>query len=125
MEKIKAKIEEAMIYKISDLWARKPKMLKFNDTDAIVVTLRTEDGSVMRETFYFCLKPDGTFNVQTISKDGSHVRRLRLANFLKHYGMTDDVRHYNLKENIDQWKGKEVLLAKSKDTHYIYVPMRS
>ena len=119
---IKATIEEAKIYKISKLWRKKPRGLKFNDTDALVVTMKTEDGRILRETFYFCLKPDGTFNVQTVSKDNSHLRRLRLAKFLKYYRFTDDVKHYNLMQNVGEWKGKEVQITESKDSPLIYVP---
>lgn len=122
MEKISATIEDAKIYKISDLWKRKPRGLKFNDTDAIVVTLKTSDGGIMKETFYFCLKPDGTFNVDTVSKDSSHVRRLRLASFLKHYKITDNMDEYNLKEGVEKWKGGQVTVIKSGDSGFIYVP---
>lgn len=122
MEKNSATIVEAKIYKISELWTRKPRGLKFNDTDAIVLTLKTKDGNTLKETFYFCLKPDGTFNVSTVSKDGSHVRRLRLASFLKHYKITDDVDEYNLKEGIEKWKGKQVTVIKADDQNFVYVP---
>lgn len=122
MEKISATIQDAKIYKISDLWSRKPKGLKFNDTDAIVITLKTPDGHTVKETFYFCLKPDGTFNVNTVSKDGSHVRRLRLASFLKHYKITDNVDEYNLKEGVKKWKGKQVTVIKADDSCFTYVP---
>lgn len=119
---IKATIDDAKIYRISKLWRRKPHGLKFNETEAIVVTMRTEDGRTPRETFYLCLKPDGTFNVQTVSKDSGHLRRLRLAKFLKHYHFTDDVKHYNLKQNIGEWKGREVQIIESEGSTQIYVP---
>ena len=122
LEKIGATIQDAKIYKISDLWRRKPRGLKFNDTDAIVVTLRAQDGSTMKETFYFCLKPDGTFNVNTVSKDSSQARRRRLASFLKHYKITGNVDEYNLKEEINKWKGIEVAVVKVGDSGFIYVP---
>ncbi|MCW3988036.1 MAG: hypothetical protein NWE87_06940, partial [Candidatus Bathyarchaeota archaeon] len=119
-------IEDAKIRKITQLWTKKPRGLNFNDTDALIIDLKTEDGRKIRETFYFCLKPDGSFNVGTISRDGSHLRRLKLANFLKHYGMTEDVKKYNIKEDVDQWKGREVMLTKSRgvfqDKPIIYVP---
>jgi len=123
LEKASAIIMDAKIYKISDLWSRKPRGLKFNDTDAIVVTLKTKDGSTIKETFYFCLKPDGTFNVNTVSKDSSHVRRQRLARFLKHYKIADNVDEYNLKEGIEKWKGKQVTVAKANHESSIYVPV--
>jgi hypothetical protein len=122
LEKTSATIQDAKIYKISDLWSRKPRGLQFNDTDAVVVTLKTQDERTMKETFYFCLKPDGTFNVNTVSKDGSHARRQRLARFLKHYKLTANVDEYNLKEEISKWKGIEVAVVKVGDSGFIYVP---
>jgi len=122
LEKVSVTIQDAKIYKISDLWRRKPRGLKFNDTDALVITLRAQDGSTIKETFYFCLKPDGTFNVNTVSKDNSGARRRRLASFLKHYKIADNVEEYNLKEGIKQWKGIEVSVLKVGDSGFIYVP---
>lgn len=122
MEKISATIEDAKIYKISDLWKRRPRGLKFNDTDALIVTLKTSDGDIIKETFYFCLKPDGTFNVDTVSKDSSHARRLRLARFLKHYKIKDNVREYNLKKEVENLRGKEVTVMKCDSYGFIYVP---
>lgn len=122
MEKIKAVIEDASIHKISALWRKKPKGLHFNDTDALIVTAKTDDGRMVKETFYFCLKPDGTFNVDTVSRDGSRGRRARLAAFLKHYKMTDAVRGYNVKEGIKKWKGMNVEVVPHKDRDYIHIP---
>lgn len=122
LEKVSATIQEAKIYKISDLWSRKPRGLKFNDTDALVITLRAQDGSTIKETFYFCLKPDGTFNVNTVSKDSSRARRQRLASFLKHYKITGNVDEYNLKEGVKKWKGIQVTAIKAGDSSSICVP---
>jgi hypothetical protein len=122
LEKISATIEDSKIYKISDLWKRKPRGLKFNDTDALIVTLKTSDGDIIKETFYFCLKPDGTFNVDTVSKDSSHARRLRLARFLKHYKIKDNVREYNLKKEVENLRGKEITVMKYDSYGFIYVP---
>jgi hypothetical protein len=122
LENLSATIQDANIYKISDLWRRKPRGLKFNDTDALIITLRAQDGSIIKETFYFCLKPDGTFNVNTLSKDSGCARRRRLASFLKHYKITDNVEEYNLKEGIKRWKGIEVTVIKIRNSGYIYVP---
>ena len=122
MKRVSATIQDAKIYKISDLWSKKPRELKFNDTDALIVTLRAQDGSTIKETFYFCLKPDGTFNVDTVSKDGGHVRRQRLASFLKHYKVTGNVDEYNLKEGVKKWKGIQVAAIKVGDSGSICVP---
>jgi len=121
LKKVSAIIQDANICKISDLWRKKPRGLQFNDTDALVITLIMPDGSTMKEAFYFCLKPDGTFNVNTISRDGSQARRRRLASFLKHYKITDNIDEYNLKEGIKQWKGMQVDVIKVDDSGFIYV----
>ena len=122
MKTINATIQDAKIYKISDLWRRKPRGIKFNDTDALVITLRAQDGSTIKEAFYFCLKPDGTFNVNTVSRGSSQVRRRRLASFLKHYKITGNVDEYDLKEGIKRWKGIQVAAIKVDDSGFIYVP---
>jgi len=119
---VSAKIVDAKICKISDIWRRKPKGLKFNDTDALIVTLKTEYGHIISETFYFCLKPDGTFDVDTVSKDSSRARRLMLARFLRHYKITDNVSEYNLKKGVENWRGKRVTVMKSDDFSFIYIP---
>jgi hypothetical protein len=122
LKTINATIQDAKICRISDLWRRKPQGLKFNDTEALVITLRAQDGSIIKETFYFCLKPDGTFNANTVSKDSGGTRRRRLASFLKHYKIADNVEEYNLKEGIKQWKGMEVSVLKVGDSGFIYAP---
>lgn len=121
-EKVEAVIEDAKIQKISDLWARKPRGLQFNDTDALIVTAKTKAGKTINETFYFCLKPDGTFNIGTVSKDGSHLRRQRLGDFLTHYGLAKEVKGYNIKEEVEKWKGKKIEVVLYKDNGYIYIP---
>ena len=83
----KAVIEEASLHKIGDLFPKKPPGLKINETEAIVVTAKTEDGTRVTRTFYFCLKPDGTFYEDSIAKDGSRARRHRLASFIRYYNI--------------------------------------
>ncbi len=121
MEKVKAIIKDAKLCKISDLWKKKPRGLHFNDTDALIITAKTPNGKKIKETFYFCLKPDGTFNVDTITKDGSHARREKLATFLKHYKFTNDIKRYNLAEGVKEWKGKKIEVIPYKDSGYIHV----
>lgn len=122
MEKVRAVIEEASLHKIYDLFSSKPGGLKFNDTDAIVVTAKTEDGKKITRTFYFCLKPDGTFDEKTIAMDGSRARRQRLASFLKYYGIAGNVRGYNIKERIGEWRGKTIEVLLSEKEASIYIP---
>lgn len=122
MEKINAVIEDASLHDIYDLFNKKPKQLKFNDTDAIVVKMRAENGERITKTFYFCLKPNGTFERETISRDGSRTRRHRLASFIKYYGIADNVEKYNIRERIDEWRGKNVELLLGKKEVDIYIP---
>lgn len=119
---IKATIENAGVYKISELFARKPKHLKMTDTDAVVVTAKTPDGKKVTKTFYFCLKPDGTFNVNTVGKDGSSARRRRLAAFLKYYKLAEDVKGYNIKEKVGEWKGKTIEVVPDEKGPIIFIP---
>ncbi len=122
MENVRAVIEEASLHKIYDLFSRKPGGLKFSDTDAIIVTAKTEDGKKITRTFYLCLKPDGTFDVKTVARDGSGARRQRLASFLTYYGITDNVKGYNIKERIGEWKGKSIEVLPSEKDASIYIP---
>jgi len=122
MEKARAVIEEASLHKIYDLFSRKPGGLRFNDTDAIVVTAKTEDGNKITTTFYFCLKPDGTFDVETTSRDGGRARRHRLASFLRYYRLAENVKEYNIKERIGEWKGKNIEVLPSEKDGSIYIP---
>ncbi len=123
MDKVKAVIEDAGVYKISDLFTKKPYGLKINETDAIVVTAKTKGGDrVVTRTFYFCLKPDGTFNEECIARNGSRARRHRLASFLRHYKIAEDVDSYNIKERIGEWVGVPVEVVPIEEDGIIYVP---
>ncbi len=122
MEKVRAVIEEASFHKIYDMFSRKPGGLKFSDTDAIVVTAKTEDGKKITRTFYFCLKPDGTFDEKTIARDGSRARRQRLASFLRYYRLAENVKGYNIKERIGEWKGRTIEVLPSEKDGSIYIP---
>lgn len=120
-KRIKAKIEEAKIYDIYDLLKHKPKGLGFEDTDAIVVTAKTQDGKKITETFYVCIKPDGTLATNPISKH-SRFRREKLNRFLKHYKITEKIKDYKITEEIEKWRGVEVEVVPYKDAGYIYIP---
>lgn len=109
-------IKDVKIYDVFDLWKRKPKRLAFNDTDVIIVTAKAGD-KVIRETFFTCIKPDGTFNLNTPNRI-SHARREKLARFLRYYFKVKDPEEYNLKTKIKEWKGKKVDLEKD----YIFIP---
>jgi len=122
MDKTMAVIEDASIHRIYDLFRRKPSGLKFNDTDALVVTAREDDGGIVSRTFYFCLKPDGTFSREPLNGAGTMGRRRRLAAFLKYYGLAEDVSRYNLREGVGNWKGRTVEVVKLKRSSVIYIP---
>ena len=121
MEKNNAVIEDAKIYKVFDLWKRKPKCLTFNDTDAIVVIAKAKGGEKVKETFFTCLKADGTFSLDTPNHI-ARARRERLAKFLTYYKLTDSPEDYNLVDNISKWKDKKVKIVKDGGEHYIYIP---
>ena len=110
-----AVIKQAKLYDVFDIFNRKPRQLAFNDTDAVVVTAARE-GKEFRETFYTCIKGDGTFSLKTPKKT-SHAKRQKLANFIKYYFKADP-EEYNLKEKIKDWPGKKVEL----ENDYIFVP---
>lgn len=102
-----AEIVDASIHRVFDLWRKKPQGLSFTDTDAIIVTAKTSDGDILRETFYTCIKPDGTINMKSLSH-ASQAKRKRLADFLIHNKITGSMEGYNVRERISEWKGKRV-----------------
>jgi len=120
LEKKNAVIVEAKIYKVFDLWKRKPKCLTFNDTDVIIVTAEAKGGEKIRETFFTCLKADGTFSLKTPNQIAKS-RREKLAKFLTYYKFTDSPEDYNLVNNISKWKNKEVKIVRDKGENYIFI----
>ncbi|GAI16068.1 unnamed protein product, partial [marine sediment metagenome] len=40
----------------------------------------------------------------------------------KHYFKIKEPENYNLKENIKNWAGKQVEIAKSDEINYIFIP---
>jgi len=71
--------------KDSDIFPKKPPGLRFNETDVLVVIAKTNDGKRIGATFYFSLKPDGTFEEAILGKDAAKARRHNLASFLRYY----------------------------------------
>jgi hypothetical protein len=119
---MKAVVEEAVVCKISDLFRRKPPGLGFNETDALVIKARLEDGRQIGATFYFSLKPDGTFEEEPMGRNAIKARRHKLACFLRYYGMTDEVDKYILKDRISEFKGGNVEVIPIKGELSIYIP---
>lgn len=122
METMKAVVEEAEVYKISELFRRKPPGLGFNETDALVIRARLEDGRQIGATFFFSLKPDGTFEEEPMGRIAIKARRHKLASFLRYYGMTDEIDKYKLKDRISEFKGGNVEVIPIKGELSIYIP---
>ena len=122
METLKAVVEEADVCKISDLFSRKLPGLGFNETDALVIKARLEDGRQIGATFYFSLKPDGTFEEEPMGRNAIKARRHKLASFLRYYGMTDEVDKYKLKDRISEFKGGNVEVISINGELSIYIP---
>ncbi len=106
---VKAEITGARIVDVFDIWAKKPQGLAFGDTDAIVVAMKLPDGTTVEETFYVCIKADGTFDPRSISRR-SMAQRSKFRRFLEKYivGEKGDIRHYNVAAEIKNWKGRGV-----------------
>jgi len=119
MEKISAEIEDAQIQSVYDIWGSKPPGLRFCDTDVLTITAKTDEGEEVKDTFFFSLKANGTFAVNTAHRI-SRLRRKRLAEFLRHYDITENVEKYNIKKGIAEWVGKRIDVVKS-DGRYIFV----
>ena len=122
MQPITAVVEEAEVYKISQLFPKKPPGLAFNETDALVIKARMQDGRQVGATFYFCLKPDGTFEEEALGRDAVKARRHKLASFLRYYKLADEVDKYNLKERIHELKGGNVEVIPIRGELSIYIP---
>jgi hypothetical protein len=122
METMKAVVEEADVCKISELFRRKPPGLGFNETDALVIKARLEDGRQIGATFYFSLKPDGTFEEEPMGRNAIKARRHKLASFLRYYGMTDEIDKYKLKDRISEFKGGNVEVIPINGELSIYIP---
>lgn len=120
MDRIGAVIQDAEISSVSEIFSKRPKGLRINETEALVVRARTDDGRIAARTFYLCMKPDGTMDLDTIASGVSRTRRRRLASFLKYYGLINRERRYNLREAVKGWHGKRV--EAMKDCDLIFVP---
>ncbi len=122
MTSLTAVVTEAEIYKISDIFRRKPPGLAFNETDALIVKARMDDGRQVGATFYFSLKPDGTFEEEALGRDAVKARRHKLASFLRYYHLTDNVDKYKLNEGIKNFKGVNLEIIPIKGGLSIYIP---
>lgn len=120
MDRVGAIIQYAEIARIGEIFPRRPRGLRINETEALIVRARTNDGRIAARTFYLCLKPDGTMDLDTIASGISRSRRRRLASFLKYYGLLNKEERYNLREAVKGWLGKHVEAMRECDL--IFVP---
>lgn len=119
---ISAVVEVAKVQKISDIFSKKPPGLRFNETDVLVVIAKTNDGKQIGATFYFSLKPDGTFEEEILGKDAAKARRHNLVSFLRYYRLTDEIDGYNLKERVTELVGRVVEIVPVQGNLAIYFP---
>ncbi|MEK6938045.1 MAG: hypothetical protein AABX04_03295 [Nanoarchaeota archaeon] len=102
---MKAIIQNATLRRIDDIWKKhKPQGLGFSDNDVVIVKLKTADGKTFEEDFYCRLKGDGTVG-HSITK-ASEKRQRNILNFIRKYISKEE--KYNVRENINKWKGREV-----------------
>lgn len=115
---MKAKIQNIRLMRINQIWKKhKPQGLGFSDNDAIVVDLETADGKKFTQTFYCRLKGDGTLG-HSITRT-SEKRQIELQNFIMRYISKEE--NYNIRDNINGWKGKEVEVEKINDGFIIKI----
>ena len=113
---MKAIIQKAELRRIYAVWKKhKPQGLGFSDTDVVMLTLKTEAGQEFSEDFYCRLKGDGTIG-RSMTR-ASEKRQQNLRNFVREYISKE--RNYNVRENIDRWKGKEVEIEKLNESYTI------
>lgn len=95
--------------RIDQIWKKhKPQGLGFSDNDVIIINLKTNDDIAFNQNFYCRLKADGTIG-HSITKT-SEKRQKELQNFIKKYiNKSED---YNIRNNFEAWKGKEVEVEK-------------
>jgi hypothetical protein len=122
LKTVKATIDGAAIKDVFQVFRRKPHGVRFNETDVVTVSARTDEGHRVISSFYLCLKPDGTFDEKTLPGGTSGHRRHQLISFLRYYGFTKNIKGYNLKEEVPGWSGKAIEIVPGKGGGAIYIP---
>ncbi len=113
---MKAIIQNAKIRHIDAIWKKhKPQGLGFSDTDAVILQVKTENGHVFSQDFYCRLKADGTLG-HSITH-ASEKRQNELRKFIEKYFSKD--KKYNIRNEIDKWKGKEVFVEEMNESYSI------
>jgi hypothetical protein len=120
VDRVGAVIQDVEIASVGEIFSRRPRGLRINETEALIVRAMTDDGRIAARAFYLCLKPDGTVDLDTIASGRSRARRRRLASFLKYYGLINREGRYNLREAVKGWHGKQVEALR--DCDLIFVP---
>ncbi|MEK6869530.1 MAG: hypothetical protein AABX74_04825 [Nanoarchaeota archaeon] len=102
---MEATIKDVKLMRIDKIFKKhKPQGLGFSDNDVIVINLKTNDGNAFSQNFYCRLKADGSLG-HSITKR-SERRQKELQIFIRKYISKDA--GYNIRDNINTWKGKEV-----------------
>lgn len=115
MERGSAEIEDAKVcLQNKRAMAEEPPDVAFADTEAVIVTAKTDDGRIIRETFYLRLNADGSLSTAAIDKRNRR-RQLRFARFLDRY-IIKEVKGYNVRERVGEWMGKSVEAVFCKQT---------
>ena len=106
---MKATIQNVKLMRIDQIWKKhKPQGLGFSDNDVIILDLKTSDGNKFTQNFYCRIKADGSLG-HSITKR-SEQRQKELQIFIRSYISKDG--KYNIRDNINAWKGKEVEVDK-------------
>lgn len=115
---MKATIQNAKLMRIDQIWKKhKPQGLGFSDNDAIILNLKTEDDKKFTQTFYCRLKADGTLG-HSITRV-SERRQRELQSFIRKYISKDE--NYNIRNNINTWKGKDLEIEEVNGGHVIKI----
>ncbi len=102
---MKAVIQNVKLSPINEVWKKhKPQGIGFSDTEAITIKIKMLTSEIFFHTFYCRLKGDGTIGHS--STHASEKRQQNLKNFIARY--ISKSRRYNVRDNLSQWKGKEL-----------------
>lgn len=106
---MKATIKSAKLKGIYQIFKKhKPQGLGFSDTDVIMIKLKVKGSKEFTQDFYCRIKADGTLGHSSTGR--SEIRQRDLQNFIKKY--ISQKKDYNIKKNINKWKGKKVDVEK-------------
>lgn len=106
---MKAVIKDVKLKSVFDLWERKPQSLSFADTDAIVLILESSESKTISETFYCRITANGTLATAGANKLSLRKQKTLQA-FINKYISKE--KNYNIRERINEWKGKTIELIK-------------